>query len=109
MQKALTLMNLQLHNVISDITGATGLAILREIVAGETDPARLARHRNYRCKASEEEIAASLTGHYRDEHIFVLRQELTLYDFYREQMRACDAQIEARLDVLAPGPWRAGR
>lgn len=100
MQKALTLMNLQLHNVISDITGATGLAILREIVDGQTDPAQLARHRDYRCKASEVEIAASLTGHYRDEHVFVLRQELTLYDFYQEQVRACDAQIEARLHAL---------
>ncbi len=100
MQKALTLMNLQLHNVISDITGATGLAILREIVAGQTDPEKLARHRDYRCKASEAEIAASLTGHYREEHVFVLRQELALYDFYREQISLCDARIEAGMRDL---------
>ena len=74
MQKALTLMNLQLHNVISDVTGVTGMLILRDIVAGMTDPAVLARHRHPQCRASEAEIAASLTGHYRDEHLFVLRQ-----------------------------------
>jgi len=100
MQKALSLMNLQLHNVISNITGATGMAILRDIADGHTDPVRLARHRDYRCKASKEEIAASLTGHYRDEHVFVLRQQLTLFDFHQEQIRACDVQIEARLHAL---------
>ncbi|MGH8649044.1 MAG: IS110 family transposase, partial [Burkholderiales bacterium] len=76
MQKALVLMNLQPHDVISDVTGVTGIAILRDIVAGQTDPATLARHRHPRCKATETEIAASLTGHYRDEHLFVLRQAL---------------------------------
>ena len=81
MQKALTLMNLQLHTVISDVTGVTGMLILRDIVAGVTDPTMLARHRDPRCKASEAEIA-SLTGHYRDEHLFVLRQELEVYDCY---------------------------
>jgi len=93
MQKALTLMNLQLHKVISDVTGVTGMLILRDIVSGETDPAVLARYRNSRCKASEEEIAASLTGHYRDEHLFVLRQQLEVYDFYQEKIHRCDEQI----------------
>jgi hypothetical protein len=73
MQKALIEMNLQLHNVISDITGMTGMRILRDIVAGITDPAVLATHRDYRCRASEEKIAASLTGNYRAEHLFALR------------------------------------
>ena len=100
MQKALGLMNLQLHHVISDITGVTGLAILRDILAGQTDPVVLARHRNPRCKASEEEIAASLTGHYRDEHLFVLRQELELYDVYQQKIRTCDEQIEAQIHSL---------
>lgn len=100
MQKALTLMNLQLHNVISNLTGATGMAILRDIAAGHTDPVELARHRDYRCKASEEEIAASLTGRYQDEHVFVLRQEITLFDFHQEQIRLCDTPIEARLRAL---------
>jgi transposase len=100
MQKAMVLMNLPLHTVISDVTGATGIAILRDIVAGETDPAVLARHRHPRCKASEEEIAASLTGHYREEHVFVLRQALELYDVYREKIRRCDDEIERKLHTL---------
>lgn len=100
MQKALVLMNLQLQHVISDVTGVTGIAILRDIVAGETDPAVLARHRHPRCKASEEEIAASLTGHYRAEHVFVLRQALELYDVYQETIRRCDEEIEGKLRAL---------
>jgi len=100
MQKALTLMNVQLHHVISDVTGVTGMAILREIAAGETDPARLARHRDRRCKASEAEITAALTGSYREEHLFVLRQALEVYDFFREKLKRCDEEIEARLCSL---------
>jgi len=100
MQKAMVLMNLQLHTVISDVTGVTGIAILRDIVAGETDPTVLARHRHPRCKASEEEIAASLTGHYREEHVFVLRQALELYDVYQEKIRRCDEEIEGKLRTL---------
>jgi transposase len=100
MQKAMVLMNLPLHNVITDITGKTGIAIVRDIVAGQTDPATLARHRHPRCKATEAEIAASLTGHYREEHVFVLRQALELYDVYQEKIRRCDEQIEARLRAL---------
>lgn len=108
MQKAMVLMNLQLHTVISDVTGVTGTAILRDIVAGETNPAVLARHRHPRCKATEEEIAASLTGHYREEHLFVLRQALELYDIYQEKIRRCDEEIEGKLRTLeaswdAPG------
>ena len=100
MQKAMVLMNLQLHNVITDVTGVTGIAILRDIVAGQTDPTVLARHRHPRCKASEEEIAASLTGHYRDEPLFVLRQAIELYDVYQEKILGCDEQIEARILAL---------
>jgi len=100
MQKTLVLMNLQLHNVISDVTGTTGIAILRDIVAGQTDPAGLAHHRHPRCKATEAEIAASLTGHYRDEHLFVLRQALEIYDLYQEKLRACDTEIETRIHAL---------
>ena len=100
MQKALTLMNLQLHTVISDVTGVTGMLILRDSVAGMTDPAVLARHRHPQCRASEAEIAASLTGHYRDEHLFVLRQELEVYDCYHEKIRRGDEQIETRVHAL---------
>jgi transposase len=100
MQKSMVLMNLQLHNVISDVTGVTGIAILRDIVGGETDPTVLARHRHSRCKASAEEIAASLTGHYREEHLFVLRQSLEVYDLYQEKIRRCDEEIEAHIRAL---------
>jgi transposase len=101
MQKALVQMNLQLHNVISDITGVTGMRILRDIVAGVTDPQLLAVHRNPRCRATKEEIAASLTGNYRSEHLFVLRQHLELYDAFQQQIHACDEQIESLLNALA--------
>src|SRR5207247_1149384 len=91
MQKALVQMNLQLHLVISDITGVTGLRILRDIVTGRRNPEDLAQHRDRRCKASEAEIAAALTGHYRPEHLFVLKQNLELFDTYQHQLAACDA------------------
>ena len=100
-QKALVQMNLQLHNVISDVTGVTGMRILRDIVAGVTDPMALAAHRDCRCRASQEEIAASLTGNYRAEHLFVLRQELELFDTFQQQILVCDAEIESLLHTLA--------
>ena len=71
-------MNLQLPLVVSDITGVTGLRILRDIVAGHRDPHQLAEHRDYRCRASKTEIVAALTGNYRPEHLFVLAQNLAL-------------------------------
>ncbi len=102
MQKALSQMNLQLHNVISDITGKTGLQILRAIVEGERAPKQLARFRDPRCRASREVIAASLEGHYREEHVFALQQALELYDVCQEKIAACDAQIARTLTALAP-------
>ncbi len=101
MQKALIQMNLQLPLVVSDITGVTGLRILRDIVAGHRDPHQLAAHRDYRCRASQAEIVAALTGHYRDEHVFVLQQNLELFDVYQRQLTACDVAIEAHLAQLA--------
>ncbi len=100
MQKALVLMNLQLHHVLTDVTGVTGVAILRDIVAGETDSAVLARHRDPRCKAPAAEIAAALTGHYRAEHVFVLRQALEGYDFYQTQIGRCDDEIQGQIRAL---------
>jgi len=82
MQKALTQMNLQLHHVVTDITGTTGTAIIRAIVAGERDPAVLAAHRDPRCHASTETIRQALVGNDREEHIFALTQALELYDVY---------------------------
>jgi transposase len=101
MQKALVQMNLQLRVVISDITGATGLRILRDIVNGQTDPRHLATHRDARCQASEAEIAAALTGHYRHEQLFILRQNLEIYDALQGHIASCDAQIEGHLRMLA--------
>lgn len=97
MQKALIQMNLQLHNVISDITGDTGLRIIRAIVAGERNPKILASYRDWRCKNSTEIIEKSLTGNYRDEHIFSLTQAVELYDVYHNKINACDTEIEKRL------------
>jgi len=101
MQKALVQMNLQLPTVISNITGVTGLRMVRDIVAGRTDPHALAQYRDARCRASEAEIAAALTGHYRPEHLFVLQQNLELFDTYQRQVAACDAAIEAHVLTLA--------
>jgi transposase len=95
MQKALTVMNVRLTNVLSDITGVTGMQIIRAIVAGECDPQVLASYRNRQCKHTEEEIAKSLEGHYKREHLFTLKQALELYDFYDRQLKACDAELEA--------------
>ena len=69
-------MNVQLQHVLSDITGATGMAIVRAIVSGTHDPAQLATLRDVRCKASTETVEAALTGHYQPEHLFALRQAL---------------------------------
>jgi transposase len=100
MQKALTQMNVQLHQVISDITGTTGMAIIRAIVAGERNPQVLATLRHHRIKRTPAEIAQALTGDYRKEHIFVLQQELQLYDVYQAQIAACDQQIQECLAQL---------
>jgi transposase len=100
MQKAMTQMNIQLHNVISDITGKTGMAIIRDIVVGERDPKRLAKHRHYGCRSNTQTIVASLTGNYRDEHLFALKQALEAYDFHHAQLRDCDAQIQRLLDLI---------
>ena len=83
MQKALTFMNLQLHHVISDVTGATGMKIIRAIVAGERDPEVLVALRNIRCKANAQTLHAALSGNYQPEHLFALGQALALYDFYQ--------------------------
>lgn len=100
MQKALRQMNLLLDNVVTDITGSTGMAIIRAILQGERDPDKLALYRDKRCKKSREEISQSLHGHYREEYIFTLQQSLDLYETYREKIRACDAEIEQLLGTF---------
>jgi transposase len=100
MQKALTQMNLQLPLVISDLTGQTGMRILRAIVAGQRDPAQLAQHRDRRCHATLAQVTAALTGHYRPEHLFVLQQNLELFDMCQTQLAACDRAVAAHVATL---------
>jgi transposase len=100
MQKALTLMNLQLHHVLSDISGVTGLRIIRAIVSGEQDPDVLAAMRDVRCRESLETIRAALVGNYQPEHIFALSQALQLFDAYQERIADCDRQLERALQLL---------
>ena len=101
MQKALVQMNIQLTEVITDVMGQTGQAIIRDIVAGERDPKALARHRHRRVKASEADIVKALTGNWREEHLFVLKQALGVYDDIGRHLAECDAKLEALLDQRA--------
>jgi transposase len=109
MQQALQLMNVKLTSVVSDITGVTGLSIIRAIVDGERDHDQLARLRQPGCAKSEEEIAKALEGNYKPEHLFVLKQALAQYDFYLRQIQECDAEMEAMYADLSPSdPNRPG-
>jgi transposase len=94
MQKALRLMNVQLDNVLRDITGVTGLRIVRAIAAGQTDPEILAGFRDPGCKNSSAVIRRSLEGNFRSEHLFPLKQSLQLYDYHTEMIQECDREIE---------------
>jgi transposase len=100
MQKTLTQMNVQLANVISDISGATGMAILRAIVAGERDPDKLAGRKNSLIRATRAQIAQSLEGDWREELLFVLEQSLQIYDTYLGKIAECDQRIEAHLKTM---------
>jgi transposase len=93
MQKALQQMNLLLHNVVSDITGVTGMKIIKAILDGERDPRVLARNRDQRCHNTTATIAKSLVGNYREEHLFALRQALDLYETYQDKIADCDQAI----------------
>lgn len=94
MQKALIQMNLHLHNAISDITGVTGIAILRAILAGERDPCKLGKMRDPRCRQPQEVIEKSLQGNYREEHLFTLKQAVEAYDFCQKQIADCEEAIK---------------
>lgn len=107
MQKAMLQMNIQLSQALSDVTGETGLRIIRAIVDGERDPQKLAGMRDRKCKKSAEEIGKALTGTWRDEHLFILKQALEMYDFYTKQIEACDAEVD-RLYALTRPDWEAG-
>jgi len=97
MQKAMAQMNLHLADVVSDITGVTGLRIIRAIVRGDRDPHQLAKLRDARTKATGATIAKSLEGNYRVEHLFALQQSLALFDYYQVQIQDCDREIAAQL------------
>lgn len=99
-QKALVQMNVQLGTVIADVVGATGQRIIRAILKGERNPTVLAKLRDPRIAAPEEEIARSLEGTWRKEHLFALKQAVDAYDFLQGQVRECDVEIEAQMKVL---------
>jgi transposase len=108
MQKALQQMNLLLHNVVSDITGVTGMKIIKAILAGERDPQLLARNRDQGCHNSAATIAKSLVGNYREEHLFALQQAVDLYEIYQAKIADCDhaiiKQVEKQPDVSDDEP-----
>lgn len=101
MQKALEQMNVKLTEVVSNITGVTGMAIIRAILQGQRHPLELAKLRNEKCKRTEAEIARALYGNWRVEHLFALKQAVTLYEFYRQQLQECDGQLQAHLGTFA--------
>jgi transposase len=104
MQKTMTVMNVQLSNAISDISGATGQAIVRAILNGERDPWKLARLRDRRIKATEEEIARSLEGNWRADMLFELKQAVDAYDFIQNQIAECDQRVPGEL-IKSCGDW----
>jgi transposase len=101
MEKALEQMNVKLAEVVSDLTGLTGMSIIRAIVRGERDAKELATLRDHRCKESAATITRALQGTWQPEHLFALQQSLALYDYYHEQLRACDRVIEEHLQGMA--------
>ena len=109
MQKALVQMNIQLTEVLTDVMGMTGQAIIRAIAAGERDPKALARHRNGRVKASTEEITKALTGNWRDEHLFVLGQALAMYDDIARHLVECDTKLQTLLTELGQSKVDLGK
>ena len=104
MEKALAQMNLQLDQVVSDLTGKTGLEIIRAIVAGEHRPQELAKLRDGRLKHTEDDLVKALSGHYRQEHLFVLKQALLMFDSYTQRINECDQEIQALLVEITPPP-----
>jgi transposase len=115
MQKALEQMNIKLTEALSNLTGVTGMAIIRAILRGQRDPLKLAKLRNDKCKRTQAEIARALHGNWRVEHLFALKQAVTLYEFYRQQLQECDDQLQAHLGTFAdqsqgrPRPQRQRR
>lgn len=116
LQKALDQMNVLLHRTVTDITGATGLAILGAIDAGERDPQKLAAHRDHRCKKSEAKIAAALKGDWKEDQLFTLRQSLVAWRFHHQLADEClqevhrqAAKLESRTEETPPPPTTRGK
>jgi len=109
MQKAMIQMNVQLHNALSDISGVSGQAIIRAVLKGERDAKLLAKLRDPRCQASEEEIVQSLQGNWKEDVLFELQQAVDAYDFYQRQMQQCDQQLRRYMAALPPGRARKSR
>jgi transposase len=101
MQKALEQMNVKLPEVVTDVTGLTGMQIIKAILRGERDPLKLAKYRHERCKRTEAEIARALYGNWREEHLFALKQAVELYEFHQTKLRECDQQLEVQLQTFA--------
>lgn len=108
MQKSLDQMNVRVHRAVSDLDGATGMAILRAIVAGERDPLKLASLRDPRCRRSEQEIAGELTGHWREDHLFSLKHALGMYDAIQRNIAEYEREILRRLREMTPPERRKG-
>ncbi len=106
MQKSLDQMNVRVHRAVSDMDGVTGMGILREIVAGERDPGKLAKLRDPHCRKSEEEIAEQLSGHWRGDHLFSLEQSLKMYDAIQQRIAAYEQEILRQLAVMQPEELR---
>jgi transposase len=100
MQKSLDQMNVRVHRAVSDLDGATGMAMLRAIAGGERDGRKLAQLRNPHCRKSEEEIAEQLSGHWREDHLFSLQQALKMYDAIQERIAAYEKEILRRLGTM---------
>lgn len=100
MEKALEQMNVKLRQVVDDLTGKTGLSIVRAIVRGVRDPQKLAGLRDPRCRRSAAEIALALEGNWRAEHLFALKQALQAWDFGQQQLRECDRKLKACLENM---------
>jgi hypothetical protein len=101
MQKSLDQMNVRVHRAVSDVDGVTGIAILRAIAKGERDPRQLAKLRDRRCRRTEEEIAEQLSGHWREDHLFSLRQSLQMYDATQQRIADYDREIQRKLAEMA--------
>ena len=101
MQKALTQMNIQLANVISDLSGRTGQAIVRAMLDGERDPQKLAELSDPRIRATKEEIAKSLQGNWRPELLFIVQQQLEMYEAYQRRIAECDGKLREHLASFA--------